>query len=191
MKKSKQNTPKQWLFIALVAYWAVLIFGVVAYYQTIVNAGTLVELEVQPVDPTDILRGEYVVLNYAINQVPADLVDEFVWYQSKGSEVFVVLDPTQGFKVPQSLTIHRPTNGELYIKGTLVEKPSRALQFVRVRYGVENFFVERGIGKLIERHQGTALVAQIKIDVKGKAVLIGLTVNGVPAEEYFKTQISK
>ena len=61
-------------------------------------SGTLVLLETRPVDPRDLLRGDYVILNYKISDVPLAL---FSPAQTNGlppgQTVYVALEPRGEF----------------------------------------------------------------------------------------------
>ena len=66
-----QRIPKAVLFGVAVLLQCVLLVLMVADRMQILREGREVTLQTQPVDPRDLLRGDYVVLRYDISQLPA------------------------------------------------------------------------------------------------------------------------
>lgn len=66
-----QRIPKAVLFGIAVLVQCTLLVLMVADRMQILREGTEVILQTQPVDPRDLLRGDYVVLRYDISQLPA------------------------------------------------------------------------------------------------------------------------
>ena len=68
-----------------------LILATVVQRAAILRSGQEARLEVVPVDPRDLLRGDYVILDYRIGTVdiPKDATTPF----TRGQQVFVTLRP--------------------------------------------------------------------------------------------------
>src|SRR4051812_30525766 len=68
-----------------------LILATVVQRAAILRSGQEARLEVLPVDPRDLFRGDYVVLDYRIGtiNIPADVPTSF----TRGQQVFVTLRP--------------------------------------------------------------------------------------------------
>ncbi len=66
-----QRIPKAVLFGVAILVQCALLILMVADRMQILSEGTEVTLQTQPVDPRDLLRGDYVVLRYDISQLPA------------------------------------------------------------------------------------------------------------------------
>ena len=65
---------KKRVFITLIfAFWFLVIGVFIFSKQTIINMGQTVLIPVEPVDPRDIFRGDYVNLNYNISRIDSDL----------------------------------------------------------------------------------------------------------------------
>jgi len=94
LAKRLQGTPKTALFgAATLIEFALLTLMVIDRVQ-ILRQGTEVTLQIRPVDPRDFLRGDYVVLNYDISQLPAGpLQDEPAG--ARNPIVFVKLAPNR------------------------------------------------------------------------------------------------
>ena len=149
--------------------------------------GEPVLLRCGPVDPRDLLKGEYVILSYDFS-APTEaqrtaLLAEFTalspqksakmsantmyWNLPADTEVFVPLRRNDvGLGIPGDPTLIRPTQG-LYLRGL-----SRGGQ---LRFGIEAYYVQEGAGQKweAERRQGS-LVAEIGVLADGRAGLISL-----------------
>src|SRR4051794_36188355 len=66
-----QRIPKAVLFGVAILIQCVLLVLMVADRMQILREGAEVTLQTEPVDPRDLLRGDYVVLRYDISQLPA------------------------------------------------------------------------------------------------------------------------
>ena len=60
------------LLILILTLQAVWILGTVVQQENIWRTGKVILLETQPVDPRDLLRGDFVRLNYKISSVPRE-----------------------------------------------------------------------------------------------------------------------
>ncbi len=123
----------------------------------ILRDGREVVLQVLPVDPRDLLRGDYVRLDYNISSVPIEL------FEDAGTEgnletdtVFVRLKPgDEDFWVPVAARFGNaptaPVSGdEVDIKGATFVRNLENAQFIAVDYGIERFYLPEGEGRPIE-----------------------------------------
>lgn len=160
---------RRWLLIAAAAVAAVQIgflVSMIAGRAAVLRNGQEVVLAVAPVDPRDLLRGDYVTLTYNISRVPIDLLSaapELV--ENSGADqqiVYVRLKPdSDGIFQPIAASLGErpkpaPDEGEVDIRGhtrsNLVRlREGRADQFMSVYYGIERFYVPEGEGRQIER----------------------------------------
>ena len=111
------------LAVAQIAFLSWMIAGRAA----ILRDGQEVLLKVEPIDPRDFLRGDYVRLNYEIRDLPVTLVEnapagEFL---SEDGPIFVRLGKyPDGFWRPRSAALGEPSTkvaaaGEVDILGTI------------------------------------------------------------------------
>jgi uncharacterized membrane-anchored protein len=130
----------------------------IAGRAAILRDGQEVTLKVLPVDPRDLLRGDYVRLGYDISTVPAaqflpplsgdgDYVERPIWVQVKRQD--------DGFYKPQWAAFDRATlpaaqDGEVVLRGIAAGAPS-ATGTAAVEYGIERFYLPEGEGLEIER----------------------------------------
>ncbi len=61
---------KSKLFILVLALQSAWLLGTAAMQERVLRVGQVILLETQPVDPRDLLRGDFVRLNYKISDVP-------------------------------------------------------------------------------------------------------------------------
>ena len=101
-----------------------LILAIVVQRAAILRGGQEARLEIVPVDPRDLFRGDYVVLNYRIGTVdlPAGPTNSF----TRGQQVFVTLRPDTNHKSRAvAISAERPavSGADLVISG-FVTSPS-------------------------------------------------------------------
>jgi uncharacterized membrane-anchored protein len=136
--------------------------------------GTVVSLELVPVDPRDLLRGDYVIINLAIGRLPADLADADG--VRAGDQVFVgLVSQDTGPAVPAAIAKERGAAGALAIAGTV---RSVSETEIRVDYGIDAFFVPEGEGLKIERLDTGRLLLEVAVAGDGRALPVRLLVDG-------------
>ncbi|MET3792585.1 GDYXXLXY domain-containing protein [Aquamicrobium terrae] len=126
----------------------------------VLRDGREVLLKVEPVDPRDLLRGDYVILNYDISRLPLSMIADI-------GEVRHDLVPTHSVTV----RLRREEDGYWRAGGAWLKTPPNpagadevdivgqvpSLNLahvdgeVRVTYGIERFYVPEGEGRAIER----------------------------------------
>lgn len=124
---------------------------------SVLRDGREVLLKVQPIDPRDLLRGDYVILGYDISNLQVSLFANpgagDPDYSAK--PVWVVLRKgTDGVFHPASAALDRPElkdiqPDDVVIRGTTNGWPASGGP-VFVQYGLERFYLPEGEGKQIE-----------------------------------------
>ncbi|MDF0498464.1 GDYXXLXY domain-containing protein [Bradyrhizobium yuanmingense] len=154
-----QRIPKAVLFGTAVLLQSALLALMVADRMQILREGVEVTLQTQPVDPRDLLRGDYVVLSYEISQVaagslagkPAD---------ARHPEIFVKLAPNAN-GLYQAVSVHAEpvpvAAPEVLIRGRVGnyggscgDDRRRFCDKLPIKYGLESYFVPEGEGKKLE-----------------------------------------
>lgn len=138
------------------------LFSMIAGRAAILRSGQEVVLEVRPIDPRDLLRGDYVVLGYNISQVSLDLfagpppgtigVDEhvvFVRLRAGEDGIWQPVAARYGDRPEPA-----PADGEVDIKGMASAALVHNATWIGVTYGVERFYVPEGEGRAIEQGLG-------------------------------------
>jgi uncharacterized membrane-anchored protein len=170
-----------------------LILATVVQRAGILRSGQEARLEVVPVDPRDLFRGDYVVLDYRIGTVdmPKDATTPF----TRGQQVFVTLRPDGSNKSKAvAISAERPavSGTDIVISG-VVSSPSTCplnetgavdcklgSRAVGVRYGLESYFVPQGEGKKIELAPKALLEVVAAVAPSGQAAIKRLLIDGKP-----------
>jgi uncharacterized membrane-anchored protein len=171
-----------------------LILATVVQRAAILRSGQEVRLEVVPVDPRDLFRGDYVVLDYRIGTVdmPKDAMSSPF---TRGQQVFVTLRPDGSNKSKAvAISAERPavSGTDLVIAG-VVSSPSTCplnetgtrdcklgSRAVGVRYGLESYFVPEGEGKKIELTPKALLEVVAAVAPSGQSAIKRLLIEGKP-----------
>jgi uncharacterized membrane-anchored protein len=160
--------------------------GMVFDRVRLIESGREITLPIVPVDPRDLFRGEYVELGYAIERLPARLLEGPP--PRAGAAFYVTLEKTaDGGWMPVKLTAAKPSQtGEerLIIKarsrfGGPLADPNAEAAVNFVRYGIEHYFVPQGEGPRLEAlARDKKLAALIAVDAGGNAAIKGLLIDG-------------
>ena len=157
----------------------------------ILRNGAEVLLRIQPVDPRDLLRGDYVVLAYDISQIPASIIANVPEGMTVTEEGPIYVRLTMGSDkhwsaVSASLgepSATPPAAGEVDMKGLIAGGWSFSRDTpVRIEYGIERFYLPEGEGLAIQNDirerpfsmlvaVGKDGAAQIKALLEGDTVL--------------------
>ena len=194
--------PRVWLAAILVA---LLQTGVIAYI--IVNRaihlahGREIVLDVVPVDPRDLLRGDYVRLSYPASRLNGSIV-HLPEHPESGMPIFVTLErqgqaPANKW-VAVAASTERPaspdTEGKVVLRGDLdswyvQDLACRANKLsagdhVNVNYGIETYFIPEGTGAALERMTREGVIKTIvNVGRDGRAAIKGLIVDGERHDE--------
>ncbi|TYL75510.1 GDYXXLXY domain-containing protein [Bradyrhizobium cytisi] len=182
--------PKPVLFGAAILLQCALLVLMVADRVKILREGREVTLQTRPLDPRDLLRGDYVVLGYDISQVPAGALAGQPTAE-RNPIVFVKLAPDAN-GLYQAVSVHAApvtvAAPEVLIRGRVVYScgsSGRTLcDKLQIRYGLESYFVPEGEGKTLEQarnQQKLRVVAAVL--PSGRAAIKRLLLDGQPVYE--------
>jgi uncharacterized membrane-anchored protein len=164
------------LVLALQTAW---LLGTVVVQERAFASGKIILLETRRVDPRDMLRGDYLILNYKISDVPARLFSPPVTKDLPvGLNIFVALAPgtNQFYEVTRASTNEfTPAAGEVLLRGESQWRWWNATNSVHVTYGIENYFVAEGTG-----NPAGKLTVQAVVPASGHAGIKEVFVNGKP-----------
>jgi uncharacterized membrane-anchored protein len=182
----------------------IVLFGVAALVQValltlmivdrvqILREGTEVTLQTRPVDPRDLLRGDYVVLGYDISQLPAgSLLNQPTG--TRNPMVFVKLAPNRD-GLYEAVSVHADAvavaSPEVLIRGRVASGATcgptgRAFcDKLQVRYNLESYFVPQGEGRKLEQDRNQRkLTVVAAVLPSGRAAIKRLLVDGEPVYE--------
>jgi len=128
----------------LVVLQAVFLLSWAGYHEWVRQQAPTVRLKTIPVDPRDLLRGDYMILTYEVSRhsLPHQ-------WTSRSHPVFVVLKNHESRQVIDEVLLTEPpsTDARLWVRaegeGDPGDSSPRAL---RLTYGIEQFFVPEGKG---------------------------------------------
>jgi uncharacterized membrane-anchored protein len=136
-------------FVFILALQTLWLLGTVAVQEYALTHGRVILLETQRVDPRDLLRGDYLILNYKISDVPTNLFSPPVPKDLPyGTKVFVELAPgtNQFYKVVRASTNgFTPATNEVVLRGRSDERWWGS-NSVHIVYGIENYYVAENTG---------------------------------------------
>ena len=117
-------------------------------------------MKVEPVDPRDLLRGDYVRLGYEITNVPVTLIVDppAGAVSTESGDIYVRLKKQDdGYWRAVSASLYRlqdnpPSPGEVDLRGWVASGWSLdRLTSIGVDYGMERFYLPEGEGLAIEK----------------------------------------
>lgn len=133
---------------------------IIAGRAAILRDGQEVLLKVEPVDPRDLLRGDYVRLGYDISNIPVKMIGNIPagTQQTEAGSIFVrIRKDADGFWRAISASLGEPSSGplaegEIDIRGVVPDGWSLGeIDTLAVEYGIERFYLPEGEGLAIER----------------------------------------
>lgn len=159
------------LLAVIVVVQALVIVGMATGRELTLRGDRDVTLQTRPVDPRDLFRGDYVVLDYEVATLEMNQAERL--FLEPGDTVFVEL--VRGGDVWVAGRVERqPVDGaERVIRGTVVRAGAETVQ---IEYGIEQYFVPEGRGHVVERAADVDVV--VAIDSDGGAVIRHLIVDG-------------
>ncbi len=157
---------------------------------SILRSGTEVLLKTAPVDPRDLLRGDYVILTYDISNISTTSISGTRPKEGEVASLHVRLKPgADGF-----WTVSQASFDPLAAEDGSVVLLSQPITMygwewenagnLIVSYGIERFYVPEGEGRPIEdgRNEGRVSVAA-RVSDDGQAQIRALMLDGEPLYE--------
>ena len=177
---------KRNLFILILALQSAWVFYTVATREAALSSGKVIVLETERVDPRDLLRGDYLILNYKISNVPTNLFSPPVGRDLPiGTKVFVALEPRGDFHAVTRASTNelQPAVNEVMLKGRSSRAWWNRTNSIHVEYGLEHYFVREGTGNPVGK-----LTAQVVVPASGRASIKQVFLDGKPYAEAMKNQ---
>jgi len=160
---------KKSVFIILTLWFTIIVTFVATQEYTLIN-GREVLLETVPVDPRDLFRGDYVILNYKIAQVSKynNIEDNKTVYLP------LKIHPNNVASARQ-ITEYIPKDS-FFIKGKMGNCPSVIPFFSSgrcINFGIESYFVKEHTGRELETNLRNGALVKVSIDRFGNAKVKG------------------
>lgn len=180
---------KQTKFILAIVLQTVIIFAIIIFKVSILSGGTDVLLRIEPVDPRDMLRGDYATFQYSNISNLASYISDGQQIKN-GDTVYVILRQSGKYWLAQSIQKTKPLNGEIILKGKVLSGgkktqpdalPNQRFSGSRIQiiYGIEEYFIPEGKGQNFSFFNKEA-AARVAVDENGNAVLKQIFVNDKP-----------
>ena len=168
------------IFAVLVLLQALVVVGFVVREERIRATGRQIVLKAAPVDPRDLLRGDYVILGYEIQQLPSygpDVVEgDTVIVRLRREGDYYVIDVAGRYPPYWSARTEQDVRpGDVVLRGTVVDAGTGGAG-ARVAYpNLDRFYVPAGTGNLPKPPD-----AVVVVDREGNARIIELRIDGKP-----------
>ena len=163
---------KKLTIIICIIWVSIITFGVIRN-EFILTTGKKVLLRTVPVDPKDLLMGDYVTLNYEISQLPQnyDYLKTF-----KNKEVYVVLKTDKdNIATIDRIQTEKEPDEPLFIKGK-ISKCNTIIPLWKtgtcINYGIESYYVKEHTGKDLEKNLRNGALVKVSIDRYGNAKIM-------------------
>ncbi len=179
-------------FFGVVAVQVAVMLVMIIYKFVILAGGTPIFLAIEPVDPRDPFRGDYMVFNFR----DITTIDSYHFRQAEEYDYMVPSDayePNIGDTVFVELTSyskHYQVSGvypikpkdKLFIKGVVKYVKENTQDYYgstqyEIEYGIENYFIPENTGREVS-FQNSQIEAEVVVDDDGEAVLKSLYVDG-------------
>lgn len=187
LAKRFARVPKIVLFSAAALIQIALLGAMVVDRVTILRDGTEVKLSTRPIDPRDLLRGDYVVLGYDISELPAGEL-RYKRIDGRNRTVYVKLAPSHdGFY--DAVSVHADpvavNSPEVLIRGRILYGVNCGTgdfcDRLQIRYNLESYFVPEGEGKKLEQARNQRkLTVVAAVLPSGRAAIKRLLLDGQP-----------
>jgi uncharacterized membrane-anchored protein len=158
------------LLVTVVAQLAILV-AMIALRAIPLVTGKTVLVRVQPVDPRDLFRGDYVILSYEFSRISPEGIDgllqgEHYPRKLEGRTVYVPLvpDPDGVHLRAGKATVMKPASGP-FLRGQMQRYGS-------VQFGIESYYVQERTGRRYEQAiRDRHLSAELAVTSSGQAAL--------------------
>lgn len=160
-----------------------VLFSMIEGRANILRYGREIVLLTEPVDPRDLLRGDYVILGYAISQIASPLIQGQKPNATGAIAVYVAMIKGTGtdwvFARASWQPILDQKSEEIILTGMTSAYFAPNNDPVSLTYGIERYYVPEGQGKDIERGQAEQAVrVTLGVTNAGKAQIKSLSLDG-------------
>lgn len=183
---------KQIKFSLAVGLQVVIMLVIVIFKLLILSGGTEIILQIEPVDPRDYLRGDYVTFRYKeVSSVNSYYADNTIY---DGDTVYVILRQNGKYWNTMDITKIKPKEEEnkIFLKGIVtsggmnknmdknMDAKNRSSNWdrkINIKYSnIEEYFILEGKGQNFS-FRGKDAAAKIVVDDNGSAVLKGIYID--------------
>lgn len=127
-------------------------------------------LQTRPVDPRDMISGNYFILHYDFSIINSDTKQ--INYNEKQNQVYIVLHKVGSFYQEQYITSYKPHNltaDQIFIKGRVEQG-----YFTRININAEKYFINENFPAPKFKD---AVTVQLKVNKYGHAMIEKVFIN--------------
>lgn len=179
------------IFIVVAIVQLIVPINMIASKEIVLKTGTLYKFKTRPVDPTDLFRGKYIVLNYAVNQAKTK---DSLWQRDEYVYVYIQTDSLGFAQVKQVSKNKLPINNDYIIAN--VRWYNKHEQLLHFNLPFNRFYMEESKAKpaedAVRRAQRDSLPNTVYALVAVKddeTVLKDVMVNDISINDYVETII--
>lgn len=175
------------LFPVIVAAQIAVPGFMIAKQEMILARGTKIMLKCEPIDPRSLFSGDYVILNYEISSISDDIISGSR-IKDKGAldrkEIYVGLKPVPGSKYYSAAEISlNYTELKKRYPVVIRGRAEYAWSGLRIKYGVESYFVPQKEGRIIEESLRDVSV-EVSVSDSGESAISKLFIAGKEVRFY-------
>ncbi len=175
------------LLIAVLVAQCAFLLGITAVQERVLAVGKTILLETERVDPRDLLRGDYLILNYKISSVPRNLFSPTPEVNPPvGAKVYVTVaeGPNHFYHLTRaSIDELTPAANEILLCGTVSPAWWTGTGAIHLDYGIEKFFVAEGTGSPRGK-----LTVETSVSSSGRPTIKQVFIDGRPYAEVMKAE---
>lgn len=165
---------RAWLLLLAVVAQLGVLAGMYASARYPAWVGETVHVQVVPIDPRDLFRGNYARLQYPLSELPTSLAEQ-PHRLRRGTRVYVSLvEGEGGLWQAQRITHRHPGEGTV-LRGRVSWSTAERS---RITYGIEAWFAPKEKALALEHDLRSGGVATIKIAPSGRAALVAIESTG-------------
>ncbi len=165
---------KKWFYL-VVALQALCLAGMAGASCAADWLGQEIRLKTVPVDPRDVLYGDYVILSYSMSHLDTALWRGEDGLPEAGTPIYTLLREENGFYEPVAAypdNVSASEANEVVLKGIVQYSWDEAIS---VNYGLERYYVPEGTGKALEEERGR-LIVTVKVAPWGQTRITGVDI---------------
>jgi uncharacterized membrane-anchored protein len=166
--------------VALLVILFAILGGFLLYSSYPLLSTKTAVLAVYPVDPFDVLRGQYIIIGYEIGRISFENGLEGA---SVGDKIYVILkEDDKGIFRYETASLTKPSSG-LFIRGTVRSAEDTENGHISIQYGIEQYFFERNA-----RIDTRGMTVKVKISSNGEARIVELLKDGKPLKIQYENK---
>lgn len=176
---------RKWLYAGAIAAALLqtgILYASIEKRASVLRSGHEVVLQTKPVDPRDLMRGDYVILGYDITSIDRKIIPGRPAEDARNVYVALKADANGLWHISRAsfLPFTDLATGEVQIRGkSTYAIPDYPDATINMSYGIERYYVPEGEGREIEDSQRDLdITAVIAVDDAGTAVMKALRDNG-------------